>query len=93
MCETGVAGWVDVDVSAKGAEEASNAGKLLHAANVSSWLSCVDFTTCRLENTSSRCRCGLHVVPEKSDQDAKLSPGGPSLQQEQKQLLDCLLRP
>jgi len=28
-------GWVDVDVSAKGAEEASNAGKLLHAANVS----------------------------------------------------------
>eukprot|EP00439_Symbiodinium_sp_Y106_P034671 s3244_g4.t1 len=28
-------GWVDVDVSAKGAEEATNAGKLLHAANVS----------------------------------------------------------
>ena len=39
MCETGVAGWVDVDVSAKGAEEASNAGKLLHAANVSPCLS------------------------------------------------------
>ena len=30
-----LAGWVDVDVSAKGAEEATNAGKLMHAANVS----------------------------------------------------------
>ena len=30
-----VAGWVDVDVSPKGAQEATNAGKLMHDANVS----------------------------------------------------------